>query len=76
MITDHKQLVAMVSKDITTVSQWLQCIMLHIPKYSMYILYKPGPYLYIVEWLSHNKQTENKDQEIAGININIHWSWQ
>ena len=72
VITDHKPLVAKVNKDVTTLSQWLQCIMLHIHQYSMFILYKPDPELYIGDWVFHNKQAENRDQEITGVNINIH----
>ena len=42
VITDHISLVAMVNKDVAMLSQWLQCIMLHIHKYSVHILFKPG----------------------------------
>ena len=35
------------------------------------ILYKPGPELYISDWLCHNSNTENRDQEITGMNVNI-----
>ena len=38
----------------------------------MCILYKPGPDLDIADWLSHHSHTEGKDQEMAGMNINIH----
>ena len=41
IITDHKPLVAMASKDVATLSQWLQYIMLCIHQYSMCLLYKP-----------------------------------
>ena len=46
--------------------------MLHIHQYKVCILYKPGPDLYIACWLSNHNLSENKDQEIAGLNINIH----
>ena len=49
--TDHRPLVAMISKDVMMLSQHLQCIMLHLHHYSVNILYKPGPELYITEWL-------------------------
>ena len=61
----------MVSKDGTTLSQQLQCIMLHITQYNLCILYKPGPDLYIANWLSSHIHTENKDQEIAGMSLSI-----
>ena len=35
------------------------------------IIYKPGPDLYIVDQLSQNNHTENKDQKITGVSINI-----
>ena len=40
-ITDHKPLVAILSKDFTIMCQQLQQIMLRMPKYSMHIIYKP-----------------------------------
>ena len=33
---------------------------------------KDCPKLYLVDWLSHNNHTENRDQEITGINIITH----
>ena len=71
-MTDQKALVVMVSNDTATLSQWLQCIMLHIHQISMCILYKPSANLYIADWLSQHNHTENRDQDIAGVNINIH----
>ena len=38
----------------------------------MHMLYKPGPELYAVDSLSQHNHTENRDQEIAGMNIGIH----
>ena len=37
----------------------------------MHILYKPGPDLYIADWLSRNHHVENKDWEIAGLNVSM-----
>ena len=51
VITDHTLLVAMVSKYDATLSQWLQCLMLHIHQYNMYTLHKPVPDLQIADWL-------------------------
>ena len=45
--------------------------MLRIHQYRVHIKYKPGPDLYIVDWMSRNKHIENKDQEITGMNINV-----
>ena len=59
----------MVCKDVAIINQWFQYIMLHIHQYSVYILYKPGPELYIVGWLSWNNYEECRDQEITGKNV-------
>ena len=45
VITDHKPLVTMISKDMAMLSQWLQHIRLYICQYSIHILCKPGPEL-------------------------------
>ena len=52
VITDHKPLAAMISKDVSILLQWLQGIMLHIHQYSVHIIYNPSPELYIADWLS------------------------
>ena len=36
------------------------------------MLYKPSPELYIKDWLFCHTNTENREQEISGMNINIH----
>ena len=72
IVTDHKPLVAIISKDLAMLYQCLQCIMLCSYQYGVCIIYKPGPDLYIVEWLSYNNHTENRDQEITGMKVNVH----
>ena len=71
IITDHKPLVSTLSKDVVMLSQQLQHIMLGIHQYRLHIIYKPGPNLSIVDWLSQNNHTENRDQEITGMNVNV-----
>ena len=46
--------------------------MLHIHLYGVHIIYKPGPDMYIVDWLFQSKHTENRDQEVTGMNINAY----
>ena len=41
IITDHKPLVAIISKDKAMFSEYLQCIMLCIHQYRVGIIYKP-----------------------------------
>ena len=40
-------------------------------QYMIRILYKPGAQLYTADWLSRHNHTEGKDEEIAGMNMNI-----
>ena len=37
----------------------------------MCIIYKPGPDLNIVDWLSCNNHKENNNQEIVGMRVNV-----
>ena len=55
-------------------SQWLQCIMLRIHQYRAHNIYKPGPTLYITDWLFLNNNAENRDKEVTGINYAIRTS--
>ena len=71
IITDLKPLVTIISEDVATLSQHLQCIKLSIHLYRIHIMYKPGPDLYVADWLSQNNHTENRDQEITGMNVNM-----
>ena len=56
---------------MSTLSQQLKCILLQIHQYKIYIIYKPGPELYIADWLSGPNCAENTDEEIAGMKIGI-----
>ena len=64
-------MVAIFKKDVATLSQRLQCILLKIHQYRERIIYKPGPDLFVADWLSKHYHKENKDEEILGMNINI-----
>ena len=50
IISDHKPLVAIFKKDVATLFQCIQCILLKIHQYSNQILYKPGPEIFIADW--------------------------
>ena len=43
IITEHKLLVSMFKKDVATLSQHIQHILLKIHQYKVQIIYKPGP---------------------------------
>ena len=60
-ITDHKPLVAIFKKDITTLSQRLQQILLRIHQYRVRIVYKSRPDLFIADWLSRQNHGRDKD---------------
>ena len=64
-------LVMILSKDVAMLFQFLQCIMLNMHNYIVHIIYDHGPDLYIMDFLSHNNHTENKDQQIAEMSITI-----
>ena len=49
---DHKPLVVIFKKDVATLSQRLQCILLRIYQYRIKILFKPRPDLLTADWLS------------------------
>ena len=56
IITDHKPLISMFKKDIATLSQHIQCILLKIHQYRVKIIYKPSPKIFIADWLSRAMQ--------------------
>ena len=70
-ITDHKPLVAMFKKDVATLSQHIQCILLKIHQYRVQILYKPGPEIFIADSLSRNNQVEGKDKFIKDMDVQV-----
>ena len=46
-------------------------MMLCIHQYRVCYIYKPGPDLYVTDWLARNNHTEDKDKAITGMNINV-----
>ena len=40
-------------------------------QYRVRIIYKPGPDLFIADWLSRQNHKENKDEEIPGMPLNV-----
>ena len=40
-------------------------------QYRVKILYKPGPKIFITDWLSHHNHKENKDEPIQGMDIRV-----
>ena len=71
IITDHKPLVAIFKKDVATLSQCIQCILLKIHQYRVQIIYKPGPKIFIADWLSQHNHEEGKGKPIKDMDIRI-----
>ena len=71
IITDHKPLVSIFKKDVATMSQCIQCILLKIHQYRVQIIYKPGPEIFIADWLSRHNHTEGKNKPIKGMDIQV-----
>ena len=71
IITDHKQLVSISKKDVATLLQRLQLILLRIHQYGINIIYKPGLDLFMADLLSRQNHKEDKDEEIEGIQVNV-----
>ena len=51
IITNHNPLVAIFKKDVATLLQCIQHILLKIHQYRVQIMYKPGPEIFIAYWL-------------------------
>ena len=64
IITDHKPLISMFKKDVAILWQCMQCILLNIHQYRVQIIYKPGPKIFIADWLSRHNHVEGKDKPI------------
>ena len=71
VITDHKLLVSIFKKDVATLSQRIQHILLKIHQYRVLVIYKPGPDIFIADWLSRHNHEEGKDQPIKGMELQV-----
>ena len=71
IITDYKPLVSMFKKDVTTLSQCIQCTLLKIHQYRVQIIYKPGPKIFIADWLSWHNHIKGKDRPIKEMEIMV-----
>ena len=71
IITDHKPLIVIFKKDVVTLSQWIQHILLWIHQYWVRKMHKLGPELFITDWLSCHNHRENKYKEIHGMDIKV-----
>ena len=75
VITDHKPLITMFKKGVATLSQCIQCILLKIHHYRVQIIYKPGPEIFIADWLLRHNHIEGKDKPIKDMDIWVDTIW-
>ena len=71
IITGHTPLVIIFKKDVATLSQKQQRILLRIHQYRLRIIYKLGPDLFIADRTSRQNHSENKDEEISAMQLSI-----
>ena len=71
IIMDHKPLVAMFKEDVAMLSWHIQHILLKIHQYRVQIIYKPGPDIFIADWLSRHNHVEGKDKPIKDMDIQV-----
>ena len=71
IITDNKLLVYMFKKDVATLSQCIELIPLKIHQYGVQIIYKPGPEIFIADWLLRHNHKEGKDKPIKGMDVQV-----
>ena len=70
IITDHKPLLPIFKKDIATLFQRLQWILLRMHQYRVKI-YKPGSDLFMADWLSRKNHKDDRGKEIEGMQVSI-----
>ena len=69
VITDHKPLVSIFKKDVATLSQRIQHILLKIHQYRVQVIYKPDLDIFTADWLPRHNHAEGKDQLIEGMEL-------
>ena len=71
VITNHKPLVSMFKKNVATLLQHIQHILLKIHQYRIQIIYKPGPEIFIADWLSWHNHIKGKDKPMKHMDIKV-----
>ena len=56
---------------MATLSQCIECILLKIHQHRVQIIYKPGPEIFIADWLLRHNHTEGKNKPIKGMDIQM-----
>ena len=71
VITDHKPLLSLLKKDVSTASPRLQRLLLRIHRYRVSMTYRPGKDMHLADFLSRSSHQPNKDPEIEGFKLTI-----
>ena len=61
----------MFEKDVATLLQCIQHILLKTHQYRVQIIYKPGPKIFIADWLSQHNHIKGKDKPIKNMDIKV-----
>ena len=61
----------MFKKDVATLLQFIWHIPLKIHQYRVQIIYKPGPEIFIADWLLQHNHAGGKDKSIKDVDIRI-----
>ena len=72
MITDHKLLVAIFKWNVVNLSHRLQRLIQCILQYSIKILYKARPQLFVADWLCNHNHGIGKEGEILAMGTSIY----
>ena len=74
IITDHKQLVSLFKKNLTSASPRLSQMLLYILDYQLNIMYQPGTKMHLSDALSRLTSHNNnrKAEPIKGLDVTVH----
>ena len=69
VITDHKPLIAMFKKECSYIVRAYSVYIVKNHQYKVQIIYKPGPDIFIADWLSRYNHIEGRDKPIKDMDI-------
>ena len=74
IITDHKPLVSLFKKSLTSASPRLSRMLLHILDYQLDMMYQPGTKMHLSDALSRltSHNNNSKAEPITGLDVTVH----
>ena len=74
VITDHKPLVSLFRKSLTSASPRLSRMLLHILDYQLDVMYQPGTKMHLSDALSRltSHNNNSKAEPIKGLDVTVH----